>query len=690
MKTWIELFNIDLLDPISYDWQQNPVDIPTPITKITHVFGGKTSFVAGARPAMAQRSGSFPQQLTNQMKAEYGNLIRGDEELQNLLKGDTGISILSVDVLYYLSSSATSPVNGTWQTTPPPWENGKYMFTKNKTVYSNGAFSETIPVNITGSRGADGTSVTIKGAKNTVSELPSTGNTNGDAYIVQGDMHVWSGSSWSNVGRFEGQPGQDGRGILATVVHYQNHTSGTSAPTGTWSTVLPTPVKGKYLWTRITITYTDSSQSVAYSTSYYATDGVKGDTGSPGRSVSAMQEQYYLSTSNTTQTGGAWQNTSPTWTKDKYIWTRIKIDYTNPTVTEYTTPVLNGITTGAKAYVDSEVTLAKQALSQSSLQKGVSYAGVQVDDINGFSQTATFGNTTVIYRANVNQSGWYTSDGVFLGGMTMIGGRVGLMTDTIATPEERNSRYIRPRYGGEMFTGGAGLSFHSPRTSTGTTPWLSGGIYMSNNTDHPEWGWQFGVGDETGTDRLIVKKKLLEYKGQPEDGEYGQKFPKASVSSGEIRITNSVSGVSLTDYGPPKYEILESVNYDIITTAHAPMRWLRLDSLTSPMLITSSTDYTQATPIQLDRVLSPRDVIAVGLTNNTASDGRGTEYFHWSVAASVGQGVSTQVAHRVATVDGKSVLYLHNGDGSLRVDRIYLLNSASIPTLFDTIGMDVG
>lgn len=41
-----------------------------------------------------------------------------------------------------------------------------------------------------------------------------------------------------------------------------------------------------------------------------------------GTGVSAITPQYYLSSSNTTQTGGSWVTTCPAWSTGKYIWTR--------------------------------------------------------------------------------------------------------------------------------------------------------------------------------------------------------------------------------------------------------------------------------------------------------------------------------------------------------------------------------
>lgn len=58
--------------------------------------------------------------------------------------------------------------------------------------------------------GKDGTGVNIKGAVDFESELPTTDNQTGDAYMVDKDLYVWTGSAWKNVGQIKGDDGRDG------------------------------------------------------------------------------------------------------------------------------------------------------------------------------------------------------------------------------------------------------------------------------------------------------------------------------------------------------------------------------------------------------------------------------------------------------------------------------------------------
>jgi len=60
-----------------------------------------------------------------------------------------------------------------------------------------------------GPQGEPGTGLNILGTLASEAELPPTGNT-GDAYLISGDLYVWSGASWENVGQIQGPEGPQG------------------------------------------------------------------------------------------------------------------------------------------------------------------------------------------------------------------------------------------------------------------------------------------------------------------------------------------------------------------------------------------------------------------------------------------------------------------------------------------------
>lgn len=131
----------------------------------------------------------------------------------------------------------------------------------------------------------------------------------------------------------------DGRGVASTKVEYQASTSGTTVPTGAWSTTIPSVAAGSYLWTKTTTNYTSGTPTIGYSVARMGVNGPKGDTGATGTGVASMTQQYYMSDSKTTQSGGSWVESMPTWSNGKYLWTRYKVVYKNPASTVYTTPV---------------------------------------------------------------------------------------------------------------------------------------------------------------------------------------------------------------------------------------------------------------------------------------------------------------------------------------------------------------
>ena len=71
-----------------------------------------------------------------------------------------------------------------------------------------------------GPAGADGTSVTILGSLASTGDLPASGNTPGDGYVITGDLHVWDGSAWNNVGPIQGPAGIAWQGAWVSATSY--------------------------------------------------------------------------------------------------------------------------------------------------------------------------------------------------------------------------------------------------------------------------------------------------------------------------------------------------------------------------------------------------------------------------------------------------------------------------------------
>lgn len=67
-------------------------------------------------------------------------------------------------------------------------------------------------------KGADGTSVNIKGQLTNESDLPTSAN-DGDGYIISGELWVYTSGKWINAGTIQGPQGNDGVGITKTEIN---------------------------------------------------------------------------------------------------------------------------------------------------------------------------------------------------------------------------------------------------------------------------------------------------------------------------------------------------------------------------------------------------------------------------------------------------------------------------------------
>ena len=135
--------------------------------------------------------------------------------------------------------------------------------------------------------------------------------------------------------------GDVGSSVVAVDVQYGNSTSSSTVPT-TWTTYASWK-QGQYLWTRLKLTLANGNTE--YTTAHRMADN-------DGIGVSQVREQYYLSTSSSTQTGGNWYYYQPTWVSGRYYWTRSEITWSDGTKT-YTTPVLaRALTSGNQSTDD--------------------------------------------------------------------------------------------------------------------------------------------------------------------------------------------------------------------------------------------------------------------------------------------------------------------------------------------------
>lgn len=116
--------------------------------------------------------------------------------------------------------------------------------------------------------------------------------------------------------------------VKSTAVTYQVGTSGTTKPTGTWSSTVPTVPNGQFLWTKTVVTYSDNKSTEAYSVSYTGTNGSNGNHGT-SVTVTETSVTYQTSTSGTTAPTGTWSSTVPSVSNGQYLWTKTYVKYSD-------------------------------------------------------------------------------------------------------------------------------------------------------------------------------------------------------------------------------------------------------------------------------------------------------------------------------------------------------------------------
>lgn len=146
----------------------------------------------------------------------------------------------------------------TWDATANDWVN------VGRIQGPQGATGADGPQGVQGIQGRSGTR--IVGTWTSSNPLPTTGNNDGDCWIVDGNGFVWDAlanpPAWVNIGRLRGDngtdgedgqrgdDGQDGVSVVSIYPVYALHTSSVIEPADNmFSPAIPEWVEGKYIWT---------------------------------------------------------------------------------------------------------------------------------------------------------------------------------------------------------------------------------------------------------------------------------------------------------------------------------------------------------------------------------------------------------------------------------------------------------
>lgn len=228
-------------------------------------------------------------------------------------KGADGNGIASTAITYQAGTSATVAPTGAWSSSPVSVPAGQYLWTRTiftytdtttKTIYSVSRQGQDGAKGADGIAGKDGvgisSTVITYGLSVNETTQPTTWTANPPT-LVKG-QYLWTKTVWTytdaktetgytktyiakdgNNGS-DGIAGKDGVGILSTSITYQASTSGTTVPTGTWSSQVPSVPNGQFLWTRTVWNYTDSTSETGYSVAKMGETGPQGPKGTDGQS----------------------------------------------------------------------------------------------------------------------------------------------------------------------------------------------------------------------------------------------------------------------------------------------------------------------------------------------------------------------------------------------------------------------
>lgn len=231
-------------------------------------------------------------EVMNEMTTGISDNMKEIASTKDSLEAFKTKAVKGVKNMFANGDSNTVAPTDNWSDIPPQWINGKYMWQKVVTTYGDGTSSVSNPICISGAEGAAGSSVTLTKYK----------------------------------------------------TQYQVGTSGTTAPTGTWSDNVVATTTGQYLWTRIQVTFSNGNTYTSYSVSAH---GQKGDTGLrgaegpqgiPGTSVTIKSTSvlYQVGGSATTPPSGTWIANIPATGPGQFLWTRMITSFSDgKSVTAY-------------------------------------------------------------------------------------------------------------------------------------------------------------------------------------------------------------------------------------------------------------------------------------------------------------------------------------------------------------------
>jgi hypothetical protein len=524
--------------------------------------------------------------------------------------GATGNGVQTQITRYAITETYTKPASGSslWSTTlPTTITPGYYIWTEITTTFTDALPAVAYSVTRAGLDGINGTTQYIHyayadssdGSSNFSYDDP-TGRTYMGVYVDNQpyDKNTkYSDYTWSLIKSTVTATKKDGKTVISIdgqdqaivddgvngtsvtlvskKVEYQYSSDGQNSPTSGWSETLPAVQKGKYLWTKTSVTYKEGDKTLdpleSYSVSYIAEDGITPTvtaTKSDGKTVISINGEKVEINDGTNGTS-------------MYCYIRYSNDKTSFT-DDYSTAKYVGFYTGTIAS-QSAVSADKYSWKEVKGKDGTTVSVIKDESTGTVTITTTDSSGSVVSKQTVKDGAngddgknayfhvKYSNDGgkSFTGNSGEdTGSWIGTYTDNIESDSTSVSQYNWVKIQGENGTNGAGVDtvteYYAVGTSSSTAPasgeWKTSPSQCTlTSANRYLWNYEVVTYTEGKTQTESQKRVIGMYS---EDGKAGK---------GVKSITNYYQASAVTDSSKLDSSKWSTAFTD--TSADAPYLW---------------------------------------------------------------------------------------------------------------------
>jgi hypothetical protein len=237
--------------------------------------------------------------------------------------------------------------------------------------------------------------------------------------------------------------GRDGESVEIdesnTFTKYQQGNSGTTAPTGTWQTTIPTVADRKFLWTWVHTAYSDGAATDSYSVSYKAANGTS-------VTITSSSTKYAITDNGTQPADSSFiYNSIPPFELGQYLWTKTEVTYSDGNSTKtYTVSRLgtDGINGLPAAYLnlsntDIDIEVDENGIATKDFKREITY------DMGAAGKTLFVMNISVPTTAHVSIPAYTMS--ALKNGIITVSGKTATITEPATVSGTRatlSSKYV--------------------------------------------------------------------------------------------------------------------------------------------------------------------------------------------------------------------------------------------------------